>query len=285
MNPPHQHRIRTSAGEEFAVLQWGNVGPPIMLHHATGFSGAIWGAIAKQLAAGYRVFALDARGHGDSTKNVEQISWQRFADDLVEVSRSVLADCGEARFAAAVGHSLGGTAILTAAAGQPDLFSSLFLIEPVLIPASGPGARKAGRTLFSATTRMRNTHFASRAAAREALGGVVPFRSFRGEVFEDYLAHGFADLDDGRAELKCSPGTEAAIYELGETEVMRRMVSVKVPVHLVAAARSQFMATYKSLLEREPRFDFTQVEASHLAPMEIPDILASMIRAWILEQA
>ncbi len=255
-----------------------------MLHHATGFCAATWSTIARQLAAEHRLFALDARGHGDSTKNVDEISWQRYGADLAEVSRSVLDVCEADTFAAAVGHSLGGTAALTAAAAEPDLFASILLIEPVLIPATGPGASKAGRTLFSATTRMRSARFASRAAARDALAELEPFRGFRESVLEDYIAHGLADHEDGGVELKCSPGTEAAIYELGTTEVLQCLAPVTTPVRIIAAAESRFAAAYEVLREREPRFGFVRVEASHLAPMEIPDTLAQMIRAWILDQ-
>ena len=251
-----------------------------MLHHATGFCAAIWGSIASRIAVSHRVFALDARGHGDSTKNVSEISWQRYADDLVEVSKSVLKVCGVDTFAGAVGHSLGGTAVLTAAV-EPDLFASLFLLEPVIYPATGSGAREAGRTLFSAATRMRSPCFESREVARAALAALDPFQGFHEAVFADYIAEGLADLEDGGVELKCHPTTEASIYELGTTGVLEDLASVTARVKIVSAAQSQFASAYEVVARCADRFEFASVQASHLAPMEIPDQIGSMIQAWI----
>ena len=278
---PQRHNIKNHAGEEFAVFGWGDTGSPIMLHHATGFCAAVWSSIARSVAVGHRVFAFDARGHGDSTKSIGEISWQRYADDLADVSKSVLELCGVDAFAGAVGHSLGGTAALTAAVAEPDLFASLFLVEPVLIPATGPGARPAGRTVFSAATRMRTPRFASRAAAHEALAGTDPFRGFQDRVLADYIEYGLKDREEGDVELKCCPSTEASIYELGTTDVLESLASLTAKVKIISAAESRFAPAYDLLRERVPSFEFEQVEASHLAPMEIPDMLAPMIRKWV----
>ncbi len=63
--------VRRSAavnGIRLAYLDFGGGGPPAVLHHPTGFLSWVWAPIAERLAQRYRVFALDARGHGDSDK-------------------------------------------------------------------------------------------------------------------------------------------------------------------------------------------------------------------------
>ncbi len=280
-NPPQRYRLRTAGGEEFSILQWGERGPPVMLHHATGFCAAIWATVAEQLASGFRLFAFDARGHGDSTKHVAEPSWQRYATDLAEISSILLERCEEATFAAAVGHSLGGIAILTAAAQHPDLFDRLLLVEPVVIPSTGPGARKPGRTADSVSTRMRAASFPSRHAARQALQDLEPFRDLHHRVLDDYVRHGWADQEDGSITLKCNPHTEAAIYELGTTEVVDNLDAITAPVRILEATQSRFRPAYEALRQSAARFGFQGIDGSHLAPMEFPETLAQAIRDWL----
>lgn len=248
-----------------------------MLHHATGFCAGVWRSIARQLAVDHVVFALDARGHGDSTRATGELSWHRYGMDLLEVSQAVLELSGAAAFAGVVGHSLGGTAALTAAAAAPGLFERVVLIEPVLIPRSGPGARRAGRTVFSATTRMRRARFESAALARRTLADQEPFNSFRADVLDDYVAHGLVDLEIGGVELKCAPRTEAAIYELGPTEVLLDLAAVTAPVCILEAIHGRFGPAYERLRRSTPRFEFLSIDAGHLAPMEIPAETARII--------
>jgi pimeloyl-ACP methyl ester carboxylesterase len=66
--------LSVSTSTTLAILtaaQLGEVaqsGDPAVLLHATGFLARLWEPIAVTLAARYRVYAYDARGHGDSDK-------------------------------------------------------------------------------------------------------------------------------------------------------------------------------------------------------------------------
>ena len=240
-----------------------------MLHHATGFCAAMWNPIARQLAMSHTVFALDARGHGDST---------HATDDLVEVSQLVLERQRAATFVGVVGHSLGGIAALTAAVTAPNLFERLLLIEPVLIPKSGPGARKAGRTPFSLSARLRRASFSSRDEARSALVSQQPYASFGDQLMTDYLHHCWVDLAGGGVGLKCAPALEAKIYELGHTEVLERLSDLKARTRIVAAEHGNFGEAYDALADR---FDFVKVAGGHTLPLEIPDEIARIARQWL----
>ena len=108
------------SGLEIALLDWGGDGPLALLHHANGFCAAVWGLVASGLRHRYRVIALDARGHGDSSRpsGSGAYHWDRFAEDLVEVAERLVAEAGGGSLALGVGHSFGGTSFLGAAARQ-----------------------------------------------------------------------------------------------------------------------------------------------------------------------
>ncbi|TDG05969.1 alpha/beta fold hydrolase [Paraburkholderia guartelaensis] len=107
--PSHDKRFLSVDGERIAYIDIGN-GPAIVLLHSLGTSSALWDDILPALTAKYRVVAIDARGHGDSTK---RSAWNAdaVASDVVAVTRAIGLD----RFGL-VGISMGGlTAIRVAA--------------------------------------------------------------------------------------------------------------------------------------------------------------------------
>tara|TARA_R110002072_G_scaffold1983_1_gene16201 strand:+ start:41209 stop:42066 length:858 start_codon:yes stop_codon:yes gene_type:complete len=265
-------------GERFAAVQWGNSGPPILLHHATGFCAATWGEIAEPLAERHTVYSYDARGHGDTSAATDKLSWRQFAKDHGFLAGAILERHGAKAFACGIGHSLGGIATLTAAVDAPHLLDRLLLIEPVLIPENGPGTRRAGRTPFSMAARLRRSMFASRSEARELLGSQEPYSRFTPRTLDSYLEHGLRQVEGGQVELKCSPGLEATIYELGHTDVFERLHDFEVPTQIVVAHDSFFAAAYGRLDER---FELVTVPESHVAPMENPQRIATIARSWI----
>ena len=72
-------------GVEIATLDFGGDGPLALLHHANGFCAALWKPVAEALTARYHVVAMDARGHGDSSRPEGETvyAWSEMARDVV----------------------------------------------------------------------------------------------------------------------------------------------------------------------------------------------------------
>jgi len=101
---------------EIALLDWGGDGPLALLHHANGFCAGVWGLVAERLRGHYRVIAMDARGHGDSSKpkGADCYHWELFGRDLLGVAEALAAEHPDGRIALGLGHSFGGIALLMA---------------------------------------------------------------------------------------------------------------------------------------------------------------------------
>ena len=143
-----RRHVELSSGLEIALLDWGGEGPLALLHHANGFCAGCWAAVAEGLRPRYRVIAMDARGHGDSSKprGGESYRWEHFGRDAGEVAAALAALSGAGRVALGLGHSFGGTALLTAAAERPALFERLVLVDPIVPPARPvPDGLRSGR--------------------------------------------------------------------------------------------------------------------------------------------
>jgi len=77
--------------------------PALILLHALGSDAQHWDEIALTLAERYHVFALDQRGHGQSTRP-GIYSFELMCDDLQAFADALALDCFTL-----IGHSMGGT--------------------------------------------------------------------------------------------------------------------------------------------------------------------------------
>jgi pimeloyl-ACP methyl ester carboxylesterase len=269
---------------EIALLDWGGEGPLALLHHANGFCAGVWGPVAERLRAHYRVIAMDARGHGDSSKpeGADSYRWEIFGKDVLGVAEALAAEHPEGRVALGLGHSFGGTSILMASAERPDLFERNVLVDPVILPTvdgRGPSAADSPGKLLADRSRNRRQVWPSREAAREKWLEKELFAGWDPQALDLYLAEGFADRPDGQVELKCSGETEAAIFEAtGSFDPWSTAERVRTPTLIERATHGDFpRTTYERLAARMTDAQVCDVDAGHLAPMQHPDRVVAPI--------
>src|SRR5689334_18157382 len=143
-----------------AVHDLGGAGAPLLLCHATGFCGRAYEPLAAELADRFHVWALDFRGHGDSSApEGERFHWDGMADDLL-AAIDVIATGPIAVF----GHSLGGGVAMLAEQRRPATLRWAYLFEPIVVPAV-EGTGFAGPNIMSSAARRRRPTFPSKAAA------------------------------------------------------------------------------------------------------------------------
>jgi pimeloyl-ACP methyl ester carboxylesterase len=270
---------------KIAALDWGGDGPLMLLHHANGFCKGTWALVADALRARWHVIAIDARGHGDSTKpeGGAAYEWDQFAEDLVALSEQVIAASGVRTIALGVGHSFGGTTMLGAAARQGALFERLLLVDPVTPPppdATLPPDRHGHMQRLIEGARRRRLHWPSRAAARAWCASRALFADWRPEAIELYLLDGMHQRADGALELKCPGAIEAAVFA-GSThiDVFALVRRVRVPTLFLHAARGDFpLPLYEMLAASMPEARVEGVDSGHLVPMERSDLVIDAVQ-------
>jgi pimeloyl-ACP methyl ester carboxylesterase len=276
-----------ASGVEIALLDWGGTGPLALLHHANGFCGAMWGLVAEALQPHFRVVAMDARGHGDSSRPREEgaYDWNRFPEDILGVARVLAPEAPGARVALGLGHSFGGTSMLAAAAGAPGLFGRIVAVDPVIVPPSALAAPSERRPSLAEGARRRRGLFASRAEARSKWKGRDFFARWDARALDLYVEEGLRDRADGKVELKCAPEVEAAIFEAtGVFDIFEKVASLSAPALLLWAARGSFSrSVYESLVERMPHGRVETVDAGHLVPMEQPRLVSDAVLRFTSE--
>lgn len=110
------HTLRTADGGSINVVETGS-GPPIVLVHGVTLSVRTWVRQFPALRArGFRVIAVDQRGHGASIAGDSGHGVEHIGDDLALVLRDL-----DLRDAILVGHSMGGIAVQSFVARHADL--------------------------------------------------------------------------------------------------------------------------------------------------------------------
>ncbi|MEU2347267.1 alpha/beta hydrolase [Modestobacter sp. NPDC049651] len=115
----------TVDGGTLAYELSGTTGPLVVLAHGMGDSRQAYRFLTPALvAAGYRVAALDLRGHGESSVGWAGYSRTDIAGDLVGLVEHLGGP------AVLVGHSIAGGAATIAAAKAPELVTALVELAP-----------------------------------------------------------------------------------------------------------------------------------------------------------
>lgn len=124
-------------------IQAGPVGAPqlVLLHGITSSAAANWPSIAHWSQRGWRVIALDARGHGLSPRwQPQQLlrAGQQLVDDVVEVLEYLQPTPTAGLKPILIGHSMGAATAAVVAAQRPDLVSALVLEDPARYGTRSP---------------------------------------------------------------------------------------------------------------------------------------------------
>ncbi len=104
------------------TLSWSvyGAGDPVLLLHGGAGNGSHWAFQVPSFANDHRVYVIDARGHGHSTRTDAPASYSQLADDVV-----ALMDSWKLERAAIVGWSDGGIVGLDLAIRHPSRVSKL----------------------------------------------------------------------------------------------------------------------------------------------------------------
>jgi pimeloyl-ACP methyl ester carboxylesterase len=279
--------IPSSDGVSIAVHDLGGPDDPtatvLLFSHATGLHGLVWSPVAAALTDRFRCLALDYRGHGLSEAPVgASLAWSGMAHDAQAVLESDLV-AGH-RVVHGIGHSMGGAALVLAAARPSTHLGSLWLYEPVIV---GPGVlplSDAPNPLADGAAR-RRASFASYDEALANFAAKPPLNQLRPDALEAYVRGGFGP-EDGRVTLRCSPATEAAVFRgAGESGAWDVLPALDLPVAIVAG-RSQGEGPVAALAppayERLVRGTLVaRPHLGHFGPLEDPSGTARDIADWV----
>ena len=239
--------------------------PPLVIAHGLFGSARNWGAVARRLAAGREVIAVDLRNHGDSFRDPDH-SYEAMAADLAAVIAA------EGRAADVLGHSMGGKAAMALALTEPGRVRRLVVadIAPV---AYGHSQLRYVRAMQGVDL----AQVARRSDAEAALEGAVPEREIRA-----FLAQSVA-VGPGGAAWKLDLATLADRMDaiMGFPDLPGRFEG---PTLLLTGGASDYVRPEhrEAILARFPAARFESLPGvGHWLHAEAPGPFAAAVEAFL----
>jgi len=250
----------------------------LLFSHANGFHGRCFDPVIEDLVTDYNCTSFDYRGHGDSSFREDlQVHWSQYGQDAISVAKTLNTKI------IAIGHSMGGAALVMAALQKPEIFRALIIYEPIIFPVEvqqSASTRSGPSPLVEGARRRRKT-FASREEAFANYASKPPMNVFDPRALNAYVDHGFRDLNDS-ITLKCSPEHEARNFEMGtDHDTSSQLKNLQVPTWVVSGAQqpAQPSGFAAQIANQIPNAKFIEwSDLGHFGPMQQPSRLAKLIR-------
>jgi pimeloyl-ACP methyl ester carboxylesterase len=270
--------LASTDGVTIALHELGGSGPLLLWSHATGFHARCYLPLARRLADRFHSVGLDYRAHGDSTApDNGRFDWDGMAEDLAVVVDQL------DRPLVAVGHSMGGAALLLGEIARPGTFAGLVVYEPIVFPpdrATAPGGNP-----LAGSARRRRSEFPSHQAAYDNFAAKPPLNVFTPEALHAYVEHGFHPTAAGTVQLACAGEHEAATYEGSASHgAWARLGEVGCPVLVLSGAPAEYQPSTwaHEVAARLPQGTYRQFERlGHFGPMEDPDLVAHVVDEYL----
>ena len=249
-----------------------------------GFALGVYEPLLSDLAQHLNITALTMRGEWYDKPTADKMTREEDADVLIEFLQKT-----QDKPIIGIGHSQGATATTIAAAKRPDLFSALYLLEPVTFTNQQgklyslvPRMVKMTREPFK-STQVKQANWGSVDAYYQFLRRHKAYKRITDEHLLTYAKNSLEAGEQGKLTLRFSPKQELANY-FGTPLIMKPLQQLiadnKVPVQLIIGKPSMFISQQVRQMWDKfvPNEQMTVLnDYGHLLPLEAPELCAKLI--------
>lgn len=270
-------------------LDWDGT-PPLLFLHANGYPPACYRPLLNRLAQDFQVVAMAQRPLWEGSQPEDIRDWRPLTEDLFRYL-----DAHASGPLACVGHSMGGIVLLRAALREPERFSSIVLLDPVLFP---PYFIRFWRVIFSLglgyrlhplikSAKYRRRQFDDLERLVNGYRRKSVFQYFNEETLRAYVEGIACKKDSGGYQLCYSPEWETRVYVTGvwrDMDLWRGLPKLNQPTLLIRGAETNtfWEQTGELVKKKQPNIRLVTLEkATHLVPLERPNEVYDLIRTFI----
>jgi len=278
------------------VADFGGDGPVMLLVHGLGGAHLNWMAVAPQLAARHRVFALDLPGFGRSPlagrRSTIAANVDLLTRAITRLSRGPIV---------LMGNSMGGLLSIGVAARHPSLIDALVLVDPA-VPAPGSGfpprLDRVSRTFLATAFMPRwGAKRLSRAVALLGPESLVreTMRLVSGDpsrieptVVDAHIALEAERLAESSWHESFYAATRSLVAALAlKRKVLRWVQEVVAPTLLLQGDRDRLVpvASARNIASLRPDWEYHEFAgAGHVPMLEVPVEFVDVVTDWLTRQ-
>ena len=278
------------------VADFGGDGPVILLVHGLGGAHLNWMAVAPQLAAHHRIYALDLPGFGRSPLAGRRST---IAANVVLVTRAIT------RLSRGpivlMGNSMGGLLAIGVAALHPRLVDALVLVDPAVPTPRGefpPRLDSVSRT-FLATAFMPRWGARRLSRAVAALGPESLVREtmrlvsadpsrIEQTVMDAHIALEAERLAESAWHESFYAATRSLVAALAlKRRVLRWVQEVVAPTLLLQGDRDRLVpvSSARAIASLRPDWEYHEFAgAGHVPMLEVPGEFVEVVSDWLARQ-
>ncbi|KRY87868.1 Protein phosphatase methylesterase 1 [Trichinella pseudospiralis] len=307
--------VKISDKNLFNVYIKGKDGPLLVFLHGGGCSALSWACLAKYLSSliTCTVFAIDLRGHGETTTDDQyNLALEVMADDVAAVLKAYFSQITAPVIL--IGHSMGG-AVAVEVANSKNIPSLAALIVVDVAEGSALQALKCMQNYLLTRPKQfdslpmaiewskRSSYIRNLESARVSMPGQVKKIQGLQENLVKSDQHPIDRIDEEAAELEEIPQTsdtecpESTIYgwriDLSKTEkywegwytgMSEKFLSVSVPKLLLLANKDN-MDTALTTAQMQGKFQMALLtEVGHYVHEDSPERTAEIFASFLLRQ-
>ncbi|MDN5802415.1 MAG: alpha/beta hydrolase [Psychrobacter sp.] len=257
--------------------------PPAHFYGGNGFTTGVYLPLLTKLSEQFTITSLAMRGYWYDLPTVKKLTREQDADILIDFLENT-----QDKPIVGIGHSQGATATAIAAAKRPELFSQLYLIEPVtftksqtLMMNSVPNELKVDQEPFK-STRAKQADWESIESYYNYLRAHRPFKRIDDNNLYVFAKNSLVENEQGQYSLLFTPEQEMASYfdTPFVNEALKDLNTLDVPYTTIVGKPSMFISNevrkvWEDLVPVERIIELSDNE--HLLPMEAPEQCATII--------
>lgn len=252
---------------------------------ANGYPPEVYRPLFDQLQPDLRVESLHMRAQWPNIGlPPRSVRWRTYANDLIHFLES-----RHSQPIVGMGHSMGASSTIIAAAKRPELFSQLILMEPAAL--SAPLSILATMTPFSLrqhfmqpgkATLKRRYQWQNKAAFRQKCQDWNSLSGLSEKSLDAFSNSAVVEADDG-VELAFPREWEAHNFFSPES-LWSSLKKVKCPITVIRGEASIFFtdAMWKTWQRLRPQDNILKLDNyGHLLPLQTPELCANIIKSTI----
>ena len=245
--------------------------PTVHFLHGNGLCGKTYWPMLEGLTERYALITHDCVGHGDSDEGQGFVSWEQSAQHAYEVIQHKIEKGDIQGPLLGLGHSFGGVLTLKLAAKHPELFESVVLMDPIIMPEAFIKMGADMPNPLAVKTRKRRNHWDTAEEAFAYFRSKSAYKDWSNESLNSFISYALYAKEEGGLSLKCPPSVEADIFSSTPQGLWDDIRSIDTPVTILYGDSSYpFMESACLQAAENPKITIEKLVGSHCFMQENP---------------